>query len=62
MLNDREMGVKVLKQREGTLGKVMINWDFETMNFTSIYSETSDNTVTESEEDEADNSAILGIN
>ena len=61
MLNDREMGVKVLKQREGTLGKVMINWDFETMNFTSIYSETSDNTVTESEEDEADNSAILGI-
>ena len=61
MLNDREMGVKVLKQREGTLGKVMINWDFETMNFTSIYSETSDNTVTESEEDETDNSAILGI-
>ena len=61
MLNDREMGVKVLKQREGTLGKVMINWDFETMNFTSIYSETSDNTVTESEEDEADSSAILGI-
>ena len=51
MLNDREMGIKVLKQREGTLGKVIVNWDFDTMNFSDIYSEensgnaVSDNTL-----------------
>lgn len=39
MIEDREMKVKVLKQREGTLGNVLLNWDFTTMNFSSIYSE-----------------------
>lgn len=39
MINDREMGIKILKQREGTLGKVVVNWDFETMNFSDIYIE-----------------------
>ena len=39
MINDREMGIRVLKQREGSLGKVIINWDFSCMNFKSIYSE-----------------------
>lgn len=39
MINDREMGIRVLKQREGTLGKVTLNWDFTTMNFDSIFSE-----------------------
>lgn len=43
MINDNEMGVKVLKQREGVLGKAIINWDFEIMNFKSIYSESTDN-------------------
>ena len=33
MINDKEMGVKVLKQREGVLGKVIINWNFDKMNF-----------------------------
>lgn len=37
MINDKEMGVKVLKQREGTLGKLTLNWDFDTMNFSEIY-------------------------
>ena len=41
MINDREMGIKVLKQREGVLGKVIINWDFDHMNFKSIYSEST---------------------
>ena len=40
MLEDKEMGLRVLKQREGTLGKVYLNWDFSTMNFNSIYSDT----------------------
>ena len=44
MINDREMKVKILKQREGTLGSVVLNWDFATMDFSTLYSETqSDN-------------------
>lgn len=41
MINDREMGLKVLKQREGTLGKMTLNWDFDHMNFSEIYMEQS---------------------
>lgn len=43
MFNDKEMGIKVLKQREGVLGKVIINWNFDKMDFKSIYSESSAN-------------------
>lgn len=42
MINDREMGLKVLKQREGTLGKMILNWDFDCMNFSEIYMEQSE--------------------
>ena len=42
MINDREMGLKVLKQREGTLGKMTLNWDFDRMNFSEIYMEQSE--------------------
>ena len=42
MINDREMGLKVLKQREGTLGKMTMNWDFDSMNFSEIYMEQSE--------------------
>lgn len=41
MINDSEMGLKVLKQREGTLGKMVVNWDFDSMNFKEIYMEES---------------------
>lgn len=47
MIEDKEMKVKVLKQREGTLGNVLLNWDFSTMNFSSIYSETVKESQTE---------------
>lgn len=57
MINDREMGIKVLKQREGVLGKVIINWNFDTMNFSGIYSEGED---TNSDDTNSD-SKILGI-
>ncbi len=43
MINDKELGIKVLKQREGVLGKVLIQWDFHRMNFDSIYSEDTGN-------------------
>lgn len=39
MKNDREMGVKILKQREGDLSTSLMNWDFQTMNFSSIFRE-----------------------
>lgn len=39
MINDREMGIKVMKNREGTGGKIIMTWDFTTMTFKGIYSE-----------------------
>ena len=42
MLEDREMKVKILKQREGITGSVMLNWDFSTMDFSAIYSDVSE--------------------
>ncbi|MBO8161069.1 MAG: hypothetical protein H0Z24_05485 [Thermosipho sp. (in: Bacteria)] len=41
MREDREMKIKVLKQREGVLGNVLLNWDFTRMNFDPIYSTVS---------------------
>lgn len=39
MINEREMCLSILKQREGVLAKIMLNWDFDTMNFDEIYTE-----------------------
>lgn len=63
MLNDREMGIKVLKQREGVLGKVIINWDFDRMNFKSIYSEKDGGTdfADDSTEDEDLDNKRIGV-
>ena len=36
MIEDDEMELRLLKQREGTLGKIRLNWDFKHMNFSSI--------------------------
>jgi replicative DNA helicase len=44
MREDKEMKVKVLKQREGILGYVMQNWDFTRMDFTPIYASTDGDT------------------
>lgn len=60
MFNDNEMGVRVLKQREGSTGKVVINWDFHTMNFQSIYSEKDDGVVTSA--DSEDVQGVIGMN
>lgn len=38
MREDKEMKIKVLKQREGKLGYVMMEWDLERMRFKPIYS------------------------
>lgn len=42
MRNDKEMLLKVLKQREGVLGKVTMSWDFNIMEFDSIYASHSE--------------------
>ena len=47
MISDREMCLKVLKQREGVTDKVMMSWDFDTMNFGEIYAETAEADFTE---------------
>ena len=47
MLSDKEMCLKVLKQREGVTGKVMMNWNFDVMDFSEIYAETSDTQFTD---------------
>lgn len=63
MIQDREMVLKVLKQREGTLGKILLNWDFDEMNFTEIYADTgADEQEFESEEQNStkDNTLDLG--
>lgn len=61
MINDKEMGIKVLKQREGILGKVLIQWDFTRMNFESIYSESSGSTEGENYTDEEYEDNILKV-
>lgn len=65
MLNDKEMGIKVLKQREGVLGKVIINWDFDHMNFKSIYAENNeeedDGNSSTTEAEDNHNKAIIGV-
>lgn len=60
MIADNEMGIRVQKQREGTLGKVVINWNFKTMDFSSIYSET-DSTPQQDFGDVEENDAIIGM-
>lgn len=57
MINDKEMGIKVLKQREGVLGKVVIQWDFKTMNFSSIYSDDS----SDNDSDEEVNNRVIDV-
>ena len=63
MIADREMGIRVVKQREGTLGKVVINWDFHSMNFSSIYSEVESDAQQDfsGDTEEDDNNAIIGM-
>ena len=61
MLNDREMGIKVLKQREGVLGKVIINWNFDTMNFKSIYAEDSANNDFSEDSEEVSDERVIDM-
>lgn len=61
MINDKEMCIKILKQREGILGKLLINWDFDNMDFKSIYSETNSSDDKDSEEEEETSDKVIGM-
>ena len=39
MMEDKEAKIKLLKHREGSLGSLMMTWDFKTMCFDEIYAE-----------------------
>lgn len=52
MIADKEMMLKVLKSREGERGRCTLNWDFDTMNFSEIFSEG----VTQADDEENDGS------
>lgn len=56
MINDKEMGLKVLKQREGILGKLLLNWNFDIMDFSEIYADTNEIEDFEDEEDSTEKS------
>ena len=49
MIEDREAKIKLLKHREGNLGRLMMTWDFKTMTFDEIYAEYDKSDVEEVE-------------
>lgn len=61
MIEDREMCLKILKQREGTLGKLFLNWNFDEMDFTEIYSETNEEQEFEAESEETTKDNTLDV-
>ena len=62
MINDKEMGLKVIKNREGVGGKVIMTWDFTTMTFKGIYSEGSElEELEESGEEMEKQEEVLGM-
>ena len=62
MRTDNEMGLKILKQREGSLGKILLNWDFNTMDFSEIYADTNDDEdINEEKSAKSDNTlSVMG--
>lgn len=51
MINDKEMGLKLLKQREGELAKFQLNWNFDIMDFSEIYTTYAKSSDENSSED-----------
>ena len=58
MINDREMGLKILKNREGEGGTITYNWDFTCMDFSEVYTDANTSDV---EEDDSSTSDTLSI-
>lgn len=62
MYNDNEMGIRVLKQREGITGKTVINWDFHKMNFRGIYAEQDGGSDMSDSSNSSDVKGVIGMN
>lgn len=58
MYNEKEMGVKVLKQREGEQGQFIMTWDFDTMTFKPIYSVDQDGNSNPEEDEDAEDALL----
>ena len=58
MIADHEAQIKMLKQREGILGKVTMNWDFDHMDFSQIY---GDGDKEQSSDNEEISNNVIGI-
>ena len=54
MRNDKEMDIKVLKQREGAKATTRVSWDFNKVNFDEIYTsnEQGETTIEDKGEDD----------
>jgi replicative DNA helicase len=61
MIADKEMGIKVLKQREGECGTVFMTWDFDTMDFNSLYSERESGEVSGNDDDSDSKATEKGV-
>lgn len=61
MIADKEMGIKVLKQREGECGTVFMTWDFDTMDFNSLYSERESGEVSDNDDDSDSKATEKGV-
>lgn len=62
MIADQEMCIKVIKQREGECGRVMMTWDFEHMKFSGIYSEKeSGDSYSDEDSEEVGNNTLEEI-
>lgn len=61
MINDREMGLSVLKNREGEGGKLTLDWDFSCMHFDEIYGDVHTEEEGEDEADDLVNNNTLSI-
>lgn len=61
MRNDNEMALKILKQREGNLGRIMLNWNFDVMDFSEIYADTSQDFEDEDSDNKSSKDNTLNV-
>ena len=63
MYTDKELCIKILKGREGGMGKAMLSWDFSNMQFKEIYNEkdSGGSEVVESESNEESSNPYIEI-
>jgi hypothetical protein len=61
MISDREMKLKVLKNREGSPSNTLMAWDFRTMNFSELFSEGLESEEVSDHENVNVSSGVIGL-